>query len=87
MTTVQTNNKSTTAETFGAGTMIGITLAQIGAMAALALIGGKKTRKNKKGIMKGGNDRVSERGSVKGSERVINVNSNAKGVNPTLLEQ
>jgi serine/threonine protein kinase len=92
MHTVQPHNKKSSsaetfgAETFGAGTMIGITLAQIGAMAALALIGGKKTRKNKKGIMKGGNDRVSERGSVKGSERVINVNSNAKGVNPTLLE-
>jgi hypothetical protein len=40
--------ESSAADQLGAATMVGITLAQIGAIVGLVLIGGKKTRKNNK---------------------------------------
>ena len=65
--------EQTKADIFGA-TVMGLITGAVTICAPFLLMGGKKTRKNKKGMKGGGNDR----GSIH-EDRISNVNANAKG--------
>ena len=67
-------NEQTKADIFGA-TVMGLITGAVTICAPFLLMGGKKTRKNKKGMKGGGNDR----GSIY-EDRISNVNANAKGI-------